>query len=138
MDSSLGDFPDTSLLRNNTTGKSIDIRGTDLGEPSAHKAKTAWMRMKDLSGKLWATIATCLILLLDIILSGVFLLANLEEGPDGLPALHPPTCESSSRWFQGLHYAINIFASILLAASNYFMQRLSSCTRSEVDTAHRK
>lgn len=36
----------------------------------------------------------------------------------------------------GLHIAINVMGTILLGASNYTMQCLSSPTREEVDTAH--
>jgi hypothetical protein len=36
----------------------------------------------------------------------------------------------------GLHLAINILSTIILAGSNYTMQCLSAPTRSEIDAAH--
>jgi hypothetical protein len=43
-----------------------------------------------------------------------------------------------SRWSTVFHIVINVFSTILLAASNYTMQVLCSPTRSDLDAAHRK
>jgi hypothetical protein len=43
-----------------------------------------------------------------------------------------------SRWSTGFHIVINVFSTILLAASNYTMQVLCSPTRSDLDAAHQK
>jgi hypothetical protein len=43
-----------------------------------------------------------------------------------------------SRWSTIFHIVINVFSTILLAASNYTMQVLCSPTRSDLDAAHRK
>lgn len=45
-------------------------------------------------------------------------------------------CSEIREWNVGLHLAINVFSSILLAASNYAMQCLSAPTRADIDGAH--
>lgn len=46
--------------------------------------------------------------------------------------------EDVSRWSSGIHIAINLLSTILLSASNYTMQILSSPTRHEIDEAHER
>jgi hypothetical protein len=46
--------------------------------------------------------------------------------------------EEMSRWSSGIHILINALSTLLLAASNYTMQVLSSPTRKDVDKAHAK
>lgn len=45
-------------------------------------------------------------------------------------------CDVSKNWVRGLHLLINILSTILLAASNYCMQCLSSPSRQNVENAH--
>ena len=45
-------------------------------------------------------------------------------------------CSAVSKWDTGLHLVINAISVVLLSASNYTMQCLSSPTRSELDIAH--
>ncbi|KAH8732907.1 hypothetical protein GQ44DRAFT_639726 [Phaeosphaeriaceae sp. PMI808] len=46
--------------------------------------------------------------------------------------------EEVSRWSSALHILINALSTLLLAASNYTMQVLSSPTRKDIDKAHAK
>ena len=57
---------------------------------------------------------------------------------DGLGTLQFGDCNSTSRLGFWLHLIINGLSTLLLGASNYSMQCLSSPTRSEIDRAHRK
>ena len=57
---------------------------------------------------------------------------------DGLGTLQVGDCNSTSRLGFWLHLIINGLSTLLLGASNYSMQCLSSPTRSEIDRAHRK
>lgn len=57
---------------------------------------------------------------------------------DGLGTFQVGDCGSTSRIGFWLHLIINGLSTLLLGASNYSMQCLSSPTRSEVDRAHRK
>ena len=56
---------------------------------------------------------------------------------DGLGTLQVGDCNSTSRLGFWLHLIINGLSTLLLGASNYSMQCLSSPTRSEIDRAHR-
>ena len=57
-------------------------------------------------------------------------------GEDAQITLFQGDCERVRRLNIGAHLAINILSTILLGASNYAMQCLSSPTRKEVDAAH--
>lgn len=46
--------------------------------------------------------------------------------------------EEISWWSSAIHIAVNALSTLLLAASNYTMQVLSSPTRKDVDKAHAK
>ena len=54
----------------------------------------------------------------------------------GFSIVQEGDCEKTKRLSQWLHLAINILSTLLLGASNYCMQCISSPTRSEVDEAH--
>jgi len=56
----------------------------------------------------------------------------------GLATIQEGSCQNTKTLSLWLHLAINILSTILLSASNYCMQCLSSPTREEVDRAHRK
>ena len=57
---------------------------------------------------------------------------------NGLVTLQVGACSSTSGLGFWLHLIINGLSTLLLGASNYSMQCLSSPTRSEIDRAHRK
>ena len=57
---------------------------------------------------------------------------------DGLGTMQIGDCNTTSRIGFWLHLIINGLSTLLLGASNYSMQCLSSPTRSEIDRAHRK
>ena len=54
----------------------------------------------------------------------------------GIGTIHRGPCPSIKRTGLWLHIAINVLSTMLLGASNYSMQFLSSPTRSEVNRAH--
>jgi len=57
---------------------------------------------------------------------------------DGVGTAFDGSCETVTDWASRLHILINVLSSVLLSASNYTMQCLSSPTRREVDDAHAK
>ena len=57
---------------------------------------------------------------------------------DGLGTLQVGDCNATSRLGFWLHLTINGLSTLLLSASNYSMQCLSSPTRSEINRAHQK
>lgn len=56
----------------------------------------------------------------------------------GLGILHDGSCKKASTLTFWIHLAINVLSTLLLGASNYSMQCLSSPTRNEIDKAHSK
>lgn len=56
----------------------------------------------------------------------------------GLGTIQDGSCTTTKNLGFWLHLVINVLSTLLLGASNYSMQCLSSPTRSEVDEAHRK
>ena len=55
---------------------------------------------------------------------------------NGLGTLYDGSCKRTRTLAFWIHLAINVFSTLLLGASNYSMQCLSSPTRGEVDKAH--
>ena len=55
---------------------------------------------------------------------------------NGLGTLEDGNCDRTRKLTFWMHLAINVLSTMLLGASNYTMQCLSSPTRSEVDRAH--
>jgi len=65
--------------------------------------------------------------------------ASTRQGTsDGIGVLYDGLCTDSRFVNSGLHVIINALSTLLLGASSYTMQCLSSPTRAEVDRAHRK
>jgi hypothetical protein len=58
---------------------------------------------------------------------------NIEKG---IGTLCLGECGTIAKWNVGLHVLINILSTVLLGASNYAMQCLTSPTRAECDMAH--
>ena len=60
-------------------------------------------------------------------------------GHDGsLGVIQQGSCQKTKHMSLWLHLAINVLSTLLLGASNYTMQCLSSPTREEINTAHRQ
>lgn len=75
------------------------------------------------------------VLVLNIV--AIVLVATRYEFRDGLYIIHDGSCSYTKRLNMLLHLGINIIGAVLLAASNYCMQGLSSPSRAEVDEAHK-
>ncbi len=61
---------------------------------------------------------------------------STSDVQNGLGTLYDGNCKRTSTLTFWAHLAINILSTLLLGASNYSMQCLSSPTRSEIDKAH--
>ena len=81
------------------------------------------------------------------VVAAVVLLINLSftiwalsrfRTQSGLGTLYDGSCKKTRTLAFWLHLVINVFSTLLLGASNYGMQCLSSPTRSEIDKAHRR
>ena len=68
---------------------------------------------------------------------GLTIWASAKNGlSNGFATIQNGSCQKTRHLSLWLHLAINVLSTILLAASNYCMQCLSSPTREEVDRAH--
>jgi hypothetical protein len=74
-----------------------------------------------------------LVLLTNVLL--MIVAASASKLDNGIGTLYVGSCGIVNKWNLALHLLINILSSILLSASNYAMQILSSPTRSECDKA---
>ena len=83
---------------------------------------------------LWCARLAALVLIINLILT---IWAVAKSGvQDGLGTLYEGSCKRTASLTFWIHLAINVLSTLLLGASNYSMQCLSSPTRSEVDKAH--
>ena len=83
----------------------------------------------------------CLLLVVVVLILNVSMTiwaANVSGVPGGIGTIHNGPCKTIRSTGLWLHIAINILSTMLLGASNYFMQALCSPTRREVDQAHRE
>ncbi|KAM0794745.1 hypothetical protein BDR22DRAFT_826699 [Usnea florida] len=85
-------------------------------------------------GVLWCAGVAALVLIINLILT-IWAVAKLGV-QDGFGTLYDGSCKRTTSLTFWLHLAINVLSTLLLGASNYSMQCLSSPTRSEIDKAH--
>ena len=85
-------------------------------------------------GITWCTIATTIVLIMNI--TWTISVAEKDRTKGGRATIFDGNCTQTRSLTLGLHLAINILGTILLAASNYCMQCLASPTREEIDRAH--
>ena len=83
---------------------------------------------------LWCAVVAALVLIINLILT-IWAVAK-SGAQDGLGTLYEGSCKRTASLTFWIHLAINVLSTLLLGASNYSMQCLSSPTRSEVDKAH--
>ncbi|CAI0644666.1 unnamed protein product [Colletotrichum noveboracense] len=71
------------------------------------------------------------------VLLGVLICAVSETGDIKQPwKLYEADCGTTAKVNVLLHLLVNVFSTIVLASSNFFMQVLNAPTRKEVDSAH--
>lgn len=75
-----------------------------------------------------------------LIVNTIFAIVMAVKYPakEGVGLIYEGDCGLVHRWDTAIHLAINVFGTMLLAASSFTMQCLSSPTRSEIDAAHAK
>ena len=102
---------------------------------------TLWYhRLKKLEGYhfgvLCCAVITAMVLVINLILT---IWAVSSSGVQhGLGTLHDGSCKKTATLTFWVHLVINILSTLLLGASNYSMQCLSSPTRREIDRVHGK
>ena len=100
---------------------------------------TLWYhRLKTLQGYhfgvLCCAVISAVVLIINLILT-VWVVSS-SKVQNGLGTLQDGSCKTTTTLTFWIHLAINILSTLLLGASNYSMQCLSSPTRSEIDKAH--
>lgn len=72
-----------------------------------------------------------------VINMGITIWATTKHGlANGLGTIQDGSCQKTKHLSLWLHLVINALSTLLLGASNYCMQCLSSPTREEIDKAH--
>jgi len=85
-------------------------------------------------GVLLGCFASSLVLCCNI---GILIFGSLQHGAaDNFTVLLTGKAKDMSWWSSAIHIVINALSTVLLAASNYTMQVLSSPTRGDIDRAH--
>ncbi|KAL3304340.1 hypothetical protein RB213_013504 [Colletotrichum asianum] len=98
-------------------------------QPVSQWLPTGWRRM--------AIMNVALITISLFVLLGVLICAVSETGDIKQPwRLYEADCGTTAKVNVLLHLLVNIFSTIVLASSNFFMQVLNAPTRKEVDSAH--
>ncbi|KAF6232073.1 hypothetical protein HO173_009667 [Letharia columbiana] len=85
-------------------------------------------------GVLCCAVVAAVVLVLNLILT--IWAVSISGVQNGLGTLHDGSCKRTATLTFLMHLAINVLSTLLLGASNYSMQCLSSPTRSEIDKAH--
>lgn len=87
-------------------------------------------------GTLCCAVASGSIMVVNLTLS---IWASMHYGvQDGLSTIREGSCGETKNLVIWIHLCINVLSTLLLGASNYIMQCLSSPTREEINRAHRQ
>ena len=106
-----------------------------------HSLMTLWYRrLKRLDGYHFGVLCCAVVAAVVLVMNAIFTIwAILSSGAqNGLGTLHDGSCKRIMTLTFWAHLAINVLSTLLLGASNYSMQCLSSPTRNEIDKAHGK
>ena len=101
---------------------------------------TLWYRrLKKLEGYRFGALCCALVasgvLVINVILT--IWVTSSSGAQHGLGTLYDGSCKRTATLTFWAHLVVNVLSTLLLGASNYSMQCLSSPTRSEIDKAHR-
>ena len=102
---------------------------------------TLWYhRLKKLEGYHFGVVCCAVIAALVLIINVILTIWAVSSSgvQNGLGTLHNGSCKRTATLTFWAHLAINVLSTLLLGASNYSMQCLSSPTRKEIDIAHGK
>ena len=90
-------------------------------------------------GVLLCAVAATIVMVINIILTIIAVAVAYSRTEDQgfvSATLYEGKCSTPKNWARGLHLLINILSTIMLAASNYCMQCLSSPSRQNIDDLH--
>lgn len=112
-------------------------RGQDLSGTLPYTSRRSW-RQRYCEGWRACAAASCVTAALVLFINITITSWAAKQHPpvNGIGVLFPGNCERAKQLNTWLQLIVNILSSILLAASNFCMQCLTSPTRAEVDKAH--
>ena len=115
-------------------------RLSKLLERSKLQTNTQLSQSRFLGWRMGVLLGSCMSALVLCINIGLAIYGSTTENgyKGGIADLTVGPARDMSRWSTAFHLLINALSTVLLAASNYTMQVLSSPTRSDIDQAHRK
>ena len=95
-------------------------------------------RLRNLEGYHFGVLCCAVIAAVVLIINLIFTIWAVSNSgiQDGLGTLQDGSCKRTTTLTFWIHLAVNVLSTLLLGASNYSMQYLSSPTRSEIDNAH--
>ena len=131
-------YPSASQERHGSLTKLLSTPISWARQERSHNKKPQKQRLLSgwRAGAIISAVTALLVLILDTVLV-IWVVANPEFPiKDGIGILYNGSCDTTKKANTWLHLGINILSTILLSASNYCMQCLSSPTRQEVNVAH--
>ena len=106
-----------------------------------HSLMTLWYyRLKKLEGYHFGVLCCAVVAAVVLIINLILIIWAVSSSgvQNGLGTLQDGSCKRTTTLTFWAHLVINVLSTLLLGASNYSMQCLSSPTRREVDKAHGK
>lgn len=141
--SSLHALYESSGGRDNTSLKSGYTALLEPGEggllSQTHSILPSTRRKRHTGWRAGAVTCTCTAAAVLIVNASLTIWASYSfPMQDGIGTLIHGSCSRVKNWGLWLHFGINALSTLLLGASNYCMQYLTSPTRQEIDNAHAK
>lgn len=104
------------------------------GVPSFHAAQSRWQRLQ--GWRVWVTVCASTVAVTFFANLALAIWASRFGYENGIATIQKGSCSRTKSLDLWLHLIINVLGTLLLGASNYTMQCLSSPTREEIDKAH--
>lgn len=130
----------------NASGPSLMKSFTSRVLPQSLTSKVEELTQRDRDNKrewvigvLLCAFAATIVMIINIILTIIAVAVAYSRTEDQgfvSATLYEGKCSTQKNWARGLHLMINILSTIMLAASNYCMQCLSSPSRQNIDDLH--
>ena len=127
------------MLRAETSTKHCLCRQAEY-TPSVSLLTLWYHRLKKLEGYHFGVLCCAVTTASVLVVNFVFTIWAVSSSgvQNGLGTLQDGSCKRTATLTFWAHLAINVLSTLLLGASNYSMQCLSSPTRREIDNAHAK
>lgn len=99
-----------------------------------HATQSRWQRLQ--GWRVWVTVCASTVAVTFFVNLALAIWTSRFGYENGIATIQKGSCSRTKSLDLWLHLAINVLGTLLLGASNYTMQCLSSPTREEIDKAH--